>query len=139
MFKHRDAEQNGPVGRAPDFLQAHLYDASEGHRDARYHPDLNPLQRTLEEFAHLHCLLDQVLHTACAPCTAPTCTVCIQSLADFLHHTARLPGAQHFPVQRLKCRESDMSLQSLASALFWLSTICYDGFTLPCHFLVDSL
>nr|KAF6405089.1 hypothetical protein HJG63_009400 [Rousettus aegyptiacus] len=37
------------------------YGASDGHGDARYPPDVSPVQKTPRQFAHLHRMLDPVL------------------------------------------------------------------------------
>nr|KAF6405070.1 hypothetical protein HJG63_009381 [Rousettus aegyptiacus] len=56
-----------------------VYDASEGRRDARCPPDLNPVQRMPVRFAHLHRPLDQVLHTApVLPVPLPPAVVCVR-------------------------------------------------------------
>ena len=52
---------SGASGRPLKFIKYFGYDASEGHGAARYHSDLNPLQRTPQQFAHLHHPLDQIL------------------------------------------------------------------------------
>lgn len=71
------------VHRLQAILQTHQVfgcKASEGHEDARYPLDFNPILRTLWQFAYLRQPLNQVLspgvcaHTVCTPCTSPTLT-----------------------------------------------------------------